>query len=187
MTDPLGTSVGGAPVEKKRTLGGGIVKRQDALTAERLREVLSYDPLSGIFRWLISTGPRAKVGAIAGNIDDAGYRTISINSVPYKANRLAWLFMTGNWPVNDVDHEDTDRANNIFTNLREATRSQNCANKRPMGRLGVKGVTLNHGRYQAQIKVKGKNFHLGYFDKIEDAAAAYIIAAKRHFGAFARS
>ncbi len=96
--------------------------------------------------------------------------------------------MTGSWPIGETDHDDTVRNNNRWRNLRDASRSQNGANKPTYktNKLGVKGVRMKRGKYQANIQVNKKSICLGSFVKIEDAIAAYEAAANDNFGEFAR-
>ena len=75
------------------------------LTQERLKEVLHYDPETGIFMWLVAPNGRIRVGMEAGSSHD-GYIGIKVDRILYKAHRLAWFYMTGEWPANDVDHWD---------------------------------------------------------------------------------
>ena len=99
------------------------------LTAEWLRAVLDYDPKTGLFHWRIDRGGRkARIGALAGSFDATGYIQIMIDGKNYKAHRLAWLYVTGNWPIGDIDHLNGERANNRWSNLREATKSINQQN-----------------------------------------------------------
>jgi len=97
------------------------------LTAERLREVVTYDPLTGIFRWRVTRGC-AKAGAVAGGPEKKGYLRISIDGRRFKAHRLAWLYVKGCWPVDQIDHENGRNADNRFDNLREANNPLNSAN-----------------------------------------------------------
>jgi hypothetical protein len=164
------------------------------LTQADLLAILSYDPATGIFTWRIDrsalgdNGNNPKAGDVAGSLSKRhGYREIGINGSLYRANRLAWLYMTGAWPVNDVDHENLDKGDDSWSNLRLGTRAQNLANRKPYGKSGVKGVRVRKGRFIAQITVDRKQIYLGSFDEIEAAAAAYEAAAKLHYGQFART
>lgn len=168
-----------------------VYSSKDAgLTAERLREVLDYDPETGAFTWKVMLAYRAKVGAVAGWSGDDGRITITINNTYYKAHRLAWLYMTGRWPEQDIDHRDLDASNNRWNNLREATPAQNLWNTgaHRNNKTGYKGVFLvvSSGRYRAAIRVAGKTLHLGCFMSAEMAHAAYAAAAREHRGEFAR-
>lgn len=161
------------------------------LTLNRLKELLYYDAETGLFtRKVGRSGPNARAGDIAGCDNGQGYVRIYVDGVPYKAHRLAWFYMTGEW-VDEVDHRDTDRSNNRWDNLREATRSQNrtnCAAYRN-NTSGYKGVSFykRTGKWKAQIQKEGRKISLGYFETPEAAHAAYIDAANRLFGQFARA
>ncbi len=99
------------------------------VTADRLKELLSYDPETGIFVWAKLSGRRARIGDRAGSFNlSLGYRVIGIDGERHYEHRLAWLYMTGEWPSEDLDHENCDKSDNRFSNLREATDSQNLAN-----------------------------------------------------------
>jgi hypothetical protein len=155
------------------------------LTAEILRELLDYDPETGVFTWL--AGRRA--GKIAGGFRSDGYHTISIGSSRrYFAQRLAFLYVYGRWPAEDVDHIDGNPSNNAIVNLREATRSQNLQNKRSRSNTssGLKGVTWQGRKWVARIKRDGRNDYLGSFKTAEEAHAAYCAAAREAYGEFAR-
>jgi hypothetical protein len=164
--------------------------RQSPLTAERLREVLRYDPETGVFVWLKRTSEksRIKVGAVAGHEHkSSGYIVIWVDGLAYQAQVLAWLYVYGEWPEDLVDHRDKNKKRNAIGNLRDANNSQNKANgatySKPTGLL--KGVTINSGRYRAQIVKDYKHEHLGYFDTEELAHAAYLARAKELHGDFA--
>jgi len=177
------------------------------ITAERLREVLSYDPETGEFRWrerpvenfrngahtAAHTCARCNTrwaGKNAGAFNTDGYRRITIDGCLYHAHRLAWVMMTGNWPPAQIDHRDLDKANNRFDNLRLATNSQNGHNCGAYSNntSGVKGVSWRkqRGKWGAEITHNGKRFFLGYFDTRAEAAAAYAKAAVDLHGDFAR-
>lgn len=162
------------------------------LTAERLRELLSYDAQTGLFTWRVSRpGRYGRVGAVAGFFDSSGHRRICLDCETYAAHRLAWLYVHGEWPVGDIDHKDTVRSNNAIDNLRPATNAENHFNMRRHrdNASGFKGVDFHRkvGRWRAVIHVGGKQSHLGYFDTAEAAHAVYVAAATEHYGEFARA
>jgi hypothetical protein len=100
------------------------------------------------------------------------------------AHRLAWFYVTGEWPV-EIDHRDRQRGNNVFSNLRSATSSLNKANTVPRGSLGFKGVYRNYKGFSARICVEGTTHYLGIFRTVAEAASVYQAAAEKHFGEFA--
>lgn len=160
--------------------------RNHVLTAERLRELLHYDPLTGVFTRRVTTGGRygGKAGAVAGTVNDQGYVLISVMSYQYRANRLAWLYMTGEWPTGEVDHKDTVRANNWWANLRDVPTVVNAQNRRRAqsnSKTGLLGASWNSRdrRFVARIKVDGTYKSLGGFDTAEAAHAAYVDAKRR--------
>jgi hypothetical protein len=159
------------------------------ITAERLREVLSYDPETGEFRRRYRPGRGyCRTGEIAGNYDNCGYRIIKIDKRSYKAHRLAWLYMTGKFPDRDIDHIDGFNAHNQWENLREANDSQNHANSKPRDNMsGFKGVSWGGGSrpWMARIRVNGREIYLGRFSTPEAAHAAYMDAARKYFGEYA--
>ena len=156
------------------------------ITAERLRELLTYDPETGVFRRRIArVGGKAAAGQIAGTIrKDSGARQICLDCKVYLAHRLAWLYMTGKWPKDQIDHCNVNPSDNRWVNLREATPSQNGANKR-VQRAGLKGVVFHKQKqkYMAQIKSE----YLGLFETEHEAHDAYLRAAKEMYGEFARA
>ena len=161
------------------------------ITAKRLQEALNYNSETGVFVWLIWRGYGAPAaGSIAGSFDAKGYLTIQIDGRHYKAHRLAVLYMTGEWPIHEVDHWNTDKADNRWKNIREATHAQNQMN-RPRQRnnkSGFKGVSWDAQmkRWRAYIGSNSRHHHLGFFDTPEAAHAAYVTVAKNKFGKFAR-
>ena len=95
------------------------------LTAKRLRNILSYAPTTGIFRWKVSASSRAPVGSIAGAKNGRGYHQIRIGGRPYSASRLAWFYMTGKWPNSEISYLNGKPSDTRWANLREATSSPN--------------------------------------------------------------
>ncbi|MDN8047581.1 HNH endonuclease [Burkholderia multivorans] len=161
-----------------------------SLTAERLRELLAYDPVTGKFTWRMRPSNRVHVGDEAGHVGGNGYVQIRVDGAMYQAHRLAWLYVTGRWPVRFLDHRDLDRSNNRFVNLREANDEQNAANspRRRHGHVGLKGVGYHRstGRYRARIRRGNREYHLGLFDTPEAAHRAYQEASRRLHGEFGR-
>lgn len=163
-----------------------------ALTVERLKEVLHYDPASGVFMWLVD-GRKALKGTVAGSPNDKGYIHIQIDGVLYKASRLAFLYMTGLWPTRFVDHKSTDKLDNRWGNLREATRQQNSHNVglRKDSTSGVRGVSFKKrsGAWAAYITVPEtkRRKWLGEFRSKDDAVTARTSAEIAMFGEFRRA
>ena len=165
------------------------MKRRPRLTRARLRELLHYNRKTGEFRWRKRTGARCSPSAApACRYQDARY--IRIDGRAYIEHQLAWFYMTGRWGRPTIDHRDGDVNNNRWNNLRRATPSQNNANRRrPRNNTsGYKGVyrSSTPGRWCAQIGVNGKLKHLGTFDTPQAAHAAYVAAAPKYHGEFAR-
>jgi hypothetical protein len=150
------------------------------ITLERLKERLQYDPETGD-----CTPP--------GGIDSSnGYRRIRIDGTLYYLHNLIWFLMTGKYPAHkEVDHEDLNKINNRWINLRKARPDLQQANRglQKNNKLRAKGVSFCKltGRYRADIRVAGKRINLGRRDTIEEAAALYADAAKQHYGEFART
>jgi HNH endonuclease len=175
-------------------------KMKFAIGARLVRKLLSYDPASGIFAWReTELRPPNWNATYAGK--RAGYlhaktrrRCIAIMSGDkkrrYQENVLAWLYMTGDWPTAEVDHENGDSSDNSWKNLRLATNSQNKCNRPvlPRNKLGIKGVWYDEGRdkYVMSAKFGTKRISRRY-DTVEAAAAAYAEAAARMHGEFART
>lgn len=165
------------------------------VTADRVREVLDYDPDTGLFTWRIRPTARKEwntvfAGKIAGGLHKQGYWAIRIDEWTYLAHRLVWLYVHGCWPTDQLDHINMMRLDNRLCNLREATSSDNGCN-RPMkagNRTGLKGVDFHKtaGRWRARICKQGCHVHLGHFDTPEEAAEAYTSAVSLHHGDFAR-
>ena len=164
--------------------------KASALTLARLKEVLTYDPETGLFIWRINRRGRAKAGTVAGADNGVGYIVIRLDGENHKAHRLAVFYMTGKWPIADTDHKNCKKSDNRWGNLRPATRSQNRANTnvRADNTSGFKGVVWDSksSKWRAQTMVNGKRKYLGLFDKVEDAVGAYGAAVYGYFGPFAR-
>lgn len=181
------------------------------LTAEQLRSILHYDPDTGLFRWsegidhwragmLAGTKMRTRatgndyvvigIGTTSRGIYDREYIAIGVQKRVYRAHRLAWLYVYGEWPDRQVDHINGDSLDNRIVNIRLATNYQNCLNRglRRNNTSGVKGVSWSKRaqKWLAHITVNRKIMHLGLFDTIEEATAIRVEAANRLHGTFAR-
>lgn len=158
------------------------------LTQAELKARLQYEAESGLFHYSRPTKGRT-LGAVAGTVRDDGYVTIIIAGRPYAAARLAWLYVHGSWPPDEIDHIDRDPSNNRITNLRSATRSQNnCNHKvRSDSKTGIKGVHLHKksGLLQVVVRYNGKRHSVGYYKNKEEAASAYQEAAAKIHGEYA--
>lgn len=152
------------------------MKPRNDLTADRLRELLSYDAETGVFYRKIALCNSVKPGDIAGSDDGEGYIRIRVDGVTHRAHRLAWLYVTGAWPAEEIDHINGNRGDNRIANLREATHAENGQNRAiPRNsrskRHGV-GWDKKAGKWRARIKSKGVEVTLGHFANIEDAVQA---------------
>ncbi len=160
------------------------------ITHERLKSLLSYDPLTGHFTRLVD-GTHTKAGEIAGSLKANGYREIYVAGDLYYEHRLAFIFMTGAFPEVCVDHINHIKNDNRWCNLRAATYSENNRNTtlRKDNTSGVTGVCWNSRRqkWMATCCTNGKTKYLGYFKNLEDAAIVVAEARKEYHGAFAQT
>lgn len=153
----------------------------NAISAEQVRDLFSYDAATGMVTRLVQRGNRAPAGADVGSADLYGYRTVRINRRSYKLHRIIWLHAYGVWPTGDVDHINGERSDNRLSNLRDVPRRTNLQNqsKAPNNKsTGVLGVYRDGGRFYARISIDNKSCHLGTFDTVAEASAAYV-SAKR--------
>lgn len=159
------------------------------LTLDRLRNALDYNAESGIFVRKIRTARYVHVGDVAGWQTQEGYIIITLDGERYAAHRLAWFYMTCEWPTDQIDHINMAKNDNRWCNLREATRSQNKANIRALitNTSGVKGVSRHGNGWRASATVAGKFYNLPTRKSIELAVIDYEIFVRAHHGAFART
>ena len=157
-------------------------------SAEHLRAVFRYDPTSGRLYWRPRDNEprtRAFAGKPAGHAHGGYWRVRLKGFGVLLAHRVIWKMIHGIEPK-EIDHKDGDSLNNRIANLREATRAQNTRNRGRKRRAGYRGVRRSRDRWRAQIRVDGRLINLGSFDDPEAAYAAYVEAARKHFGEFAR-
>lgn len=159
------------------------------LTQDRLKEVMHYDPLTGQFTWAKTLSRRAVAGTPAGNPYSNGYLRLQIDGQEYLCHRLAWLYMTGEFPESELDHRNRIRSDNSWDNLRASNTSLNKFNTGLSSRnkSGVKGVSWSSKRsvWQAGICAYGKKIYVGEFKELSDAEAAIIAARLKYHGDFA--
>jgi hypothetical protein len=150
------------------------------MTQEELKKLITYDPDTGILKWI---KPRNTRAAKPENISDGfphnkGYMQIGINKKRYFVHRIIWLYMTGNFPKYQIDHINGVKTDNRFSNLREVTNQQNNFNNKAKGYCFVK----DRNKYLASIYVDGKNISLGLFKTKEEARASYLEAKMKYHG-----
>jgi hypothetical protein len=147
------------------------------LTSEYLKTILRYEPETGYWYWLVSRG-RVMSGQRAGAYSALGYLYIKISGQSYIAARLAWLYMTGEWPTDEIDHIDRNSSNDVWENLREADRTDNTRNRVKVGASGYPGVYKHaqNNRWLAQYN----NWYIGSYPTIEEAVAARKAYMQEH-------
>lgn len=161
------------------------------LTVDELRDVLSYDPETGIFAWAKTASNRRAAGECAGCLcKNSGYMLIGYKGRVYKSSRLAWFYVHGEWPPGIVDHINGDRTDDRVSNLRIATHSQNLYNRGAQrnNSSGFKGVYWHKPtrKWRARIMSDGLSRSLGLYDTPEEAHQAYAFAASKLHGEFAK-
>lgn len=157
------------------------------ITADQLRAHTHYDPETGIFT---RRADGVRLGHKRGGEAGRNYVGIMVLGQQLYAHRAAWCYMTGGWPAHTVDHRDTDRQNNRWSNLRAATQAQQLMNRKmpKHNQSGLKGVCMHRrsGLFGARIRKDGRQISLGYYSCPAAAHFAYLVAADRMFGEYAR-
>jgi hypothetical protein len=158
------------------------------ISQARARELLDYEPATGVFRWRVNRRSylsKARIGAIAGAPRYDGYVELRIDGELIHAHRLAFLWMEGTLPP-EVDHINGDKTDQRWGNLRIATHGQNGTHKGPNknNKLGVKGVRVMKKKYEARIWRDGRQVVLGYFSTVEEASECYRMASLKQHGEF---
>jgi len=171
------------------------MRYRNDITAEYVRSILDYDPETGVFRWKHRTDATPQwnshyAGTIAGTNHWSGYTDIKIQKTSYRAHRIAWLWMTGEWPSEQIDHADLNKGNNKWCNLREATHSNNSMNSpiRKDNSSGYKNVEW-HNKYKKWcVKIGIENKQVELFATHDLDVAAFIASEWRDklHGKFAR-
>lgn len=153
------------------------------VTAERLRELLSYDPETGVFIWKVRQSRAVPIGTVAGAVKTNGRRYISVLGEALQAHRLAWFYVHGKWPDGYIRHRDEQFDHNWIANLYESTPTETNIDRRlgknnTSGRVGV-GFNTQRGKWKAWIKRDFRSVNLGWFDTFEDAVAARVAAEEQ--------
>jgi hypothetical protein len=150
-----------------------------AITQETLKQLLDYNPATGVFTWKVSRGGRVQIGSIAGCLHKNGYLDIGIKGRNYGAHRLAWLYTHGNWPINVIDHINGIKTDNRIDNLRDVSNREN-HNNHAAHRSVLKKVGSywhkNNKIWISKIRINGKQVYLGSFKTEQEAHEAYLLA-----------
>jgi hypothetical protein len=163
-----------------------LVLQRSILELHELKKLISYDPDSGIFTWIIDRTSHARKGkAVACKPHkNTGYSSISVLGVRFLSHRLAWFFENGRLPVGWLDHKNGNRNDNRINNLRLATASENNQNKKiesgnQSGFLGVSYIKKT-GKWCAELRLDNKKVFQGTFVTVEMASKAYLEAKRIH-------
>lgn len=159
-------------------------KRTETMDQTTLKSLLRYASRSGHFYWKVRPSNNVDLSVPAGTLDKKGYVIIRYQGKGYKAHRLAFLYMTGSWPPDLIDHEDGNKSNNRWKNLRVLDNQRNQENQSNQANsknlLGLKGVSCRaDGKYFARITVKGVVHALGCRDTPEEAHELYLKAKRK--------
>lgn len=151
------------------------------ITQSELKDILHYDQGTGVFTWI-------KNSIVAGTVEKKGYIAIKINRKSYKAHRLAWLYIYGNFPKEQIDHLNGIKNDNCINNLREATASENMLNRKQFKNSSAefKGISFHkkQQKWTAKIQINKQRIWLGSFYSASEAAIAYKNAAIKLHGNF---
>ncbi len=152
------------------------------ITQEELQRKLSYSAETGVFLWRNSFCA-IRAGDVAGCVNQCGYRQIRLGDKTYKAHRLAWLYVNGDWPKGQIDHINGDRSDNRVTNLRDVSGLVNSQNRRRPQKnnksSGLLGAHKSKKRWASFIGINGKARRIGLFDTPEEAHEAYLTAKRQ--------
>lgn len=150
------------------------MNRRCVISQDRLQHLLTYDKVTGEFKWKNPTSNRVKVGSIAGSVTK-GYRSVGLDGVQYLLHRLAYLYITGEWP-DTIDHINGNGLDNSWSNLRNCSHAANHQNKKVKGYYWAEYA----GKFRVQLKVLGKHVVSSYANSEEEAARMYKEAKKKY-------
>lgn len=154
------------------------------LTAERVRDLFSYDQQTGILKRRIQSAQNTKVGDIVGSLEKSGYLRGWVDNRQYLIHRLIWLHVYGEWPISTIDHIDGNKSNNRIENLRDVPVGVNGQNKSKPNKnssTGLLGVSWRKdvAKWCSQIVVGKTHIHLGFFSDPKIAHEAYLLAKRQ--------
>jgi hypothetical protein len=160
-----------------------MCKYKNNIDLSEIRSFLSYNPETGVFSWVKSSGNRRSAGSLAGSLTKAGYYEICYNNQRFLSHRLAWFFVYDEVPNGVIDHINGLKTDNRIQNLRCVSQKENSQNSlvaSKSSKSGVRGVYRNKvGSWIAQITCGGKKSYLGSFKTIEEAKEVYMKAKKQ--------
>lgn len=170
-----------------------MIKHKVLPSKSELCCLFSYKKETGSLTWRPGFDKKGRpntrlVGQEAGYVGTGNYRVVMINEQNYAVHRIIWKMINGSDPLEEIDHKNNDRLDNKWSNLREATHSQNNHNV-PVKKhsvSGIKGIRCIKGRWYATIRKDYKQYHIGVFDDVNSAIMAHADAAKRLYGSSAR-
>ena len=158
----------------------GMSTCDSTLTQNRVKDILNYDPISGIFTWKVNVSSTGRAGNVAGSANKAGYLLIRVDKKLYLAHRLAALYREGEFPPALIDHLDMNKSNNSWANLRHATKAENSQNKMKAqsnnSKTGLLGVFWSEQQkmWGAKVNVNRRQHHAGFHSTPELAYEAYV-------------
>ena len=144
------------------------------LTQEILKQYVVYHPDTG---WFTSTGVRysnKQAGERVGTLHKTkGYRYLTIKGKTYREQRVAFLYMTGEWPNHQVDHINRIKDDNRWGNLRDVPAAKNAQNRKVFStnKSGHTGVVWNkeYLKWQVLCRSNGRQHYGGLFDNLDEA------------------
>lgn len=165
------------------------MESNERLTQSKLKNLLHYDPDTGVFTWKNPAGTKTKPGDIAGCASKhLGYRYITVLNKRRLAHRLAWVYMTGRWPEDQIDHINGERDDNRWVNLREADQSQQCGNSalRSDNKAGARGVywCKEKRKWAVDLQYQGRRYRLGRYTDFEEATELSELARQMFYETF---
>ncbi len=153
------------------------------ITKSELKKLFHYDKYTGLFTRLVTVKHNAKKGSLAGSVNSCGYLLFRVNTKKYRAHRMAWLYVYGANPKNEIDHINGDKLDNRIENLRDITSMENSRNRTTsINKFGVVGLSWckKTKKFYSRITIKRKTECLGYYFSMFDAICARKSAENKY-------